>query len=253
MTQPTRRTDYTHTTDVIDQIKNVTNDSPSDAVTIQLVRSIIAHAERLGLAWRLRPATVSTPQAGTMVIVDGTTIPIKAVSLVGALSPGDRVMLLLSTPSGCHVVGFTGSASTRVIDSLIISTVGTYYNATAEALVTSASVSGFLYAGNRYEISVGTPITSATTGHVGRFRLRIGSIAGTVITQKQHTIPVGGYTEAVYFHTLYDAPSSGLASIYLTCQRVAGATSNVVVSADPTLPIVMTLKYHSSGAISRVV
>lgn len=79
----------------------------TDALTVQLSRSMISNAERLGLIWSLRPATTAAPLAdGTpRVIIDGATTAISAMSLLGFLPVGVRVMVLITPPAGNHVVG----------------------------------------------------------------------------------------------------------------------------------------------------
>lgn len=95
---------------IVDQIRSVANDKSSDATTIQLVRSIVSCADRLGLIWKLRQGTVTTAAAdGTQrVVLDGSTQPIRCMSLLGSMSVGTRVIAILSPPSGCHVIGLTG-------------------------------------------------------------------------------------------------------------------------------------------------
>jgi len=95
---------------IVDDIRNITNDSPADAATLQLVRSIVDNAERLGLVWKLRPGTITTSSSnGTpRIILDGTTQPIRCMSLLGPMMVGTRVIAVLSPPSGCHVIGLAG-------------------------------------------------------------------------------------------------------------------------------------------------
>lgn len=102
---------------LVDEIRNVTNDQPADAATLQLVRSIVANAERLGLVWKLRPGTITTSSVnGTpRVILDGTTQPIRCMSLLGPMMVGTRVVTILSPPSGCHVIGLAGLTGWKLI------------------------------------------------------------------------------------------------------------------------------------------
>lgn len=76
-----------------------------------LVRMIVDQAARLGLTWAMRPATVTaaaTATAAPKVTIDGDTIPVACTSLVGLLYPGQRVMVLLTPPSGIHAIGRLG-------------------------------------------------------------------------------------------------------------------------------------------------
>lgn len=74
----------------------------SELPTVIGAQELLAQAARLGLVWRLRPATVI---AGAMVTFDGDTTPVAAVSLIGALYPGARVMCIITPPDGTFIVG----------------------------------------------------------------------------------------------------------------------------------------------------
>lgn len=105
-----RAEEGTERASLIDEIRSITNDSPADAATVQLVRSIVWNAERLGLIWKLRPGTISTAASdgSSRVILDGTSQPIRCMSLLGPMMVGTRVVTILSPPAGCHVVGLGG-------------------------------------------------------------------------------------------------------------------------------------------------
>jgi len=105
---------------VIDQIRKITSDSPADAVTVQLVRSITENADRLGLVWKLRPGTITTsaPNGTPRVIIDGSTQPIRCMSLLGPMMVGTRVITVLSPPAGCHVIGLAGLTGWKPITLL---------------------------------------------------------------------------------------------------------------------------------------
>lgn len=95
---------------IIDQIREISSDHSADASTVQLVQSIVANAERLGLVWKMRPGTITRSGSdGTpRVILDGTTQPIRCMSLLGPMMVGTRVIAVLSPPAGCHVIGVGG-------------------------------------------------------------------------------------------------------------------------------------------------
>lgn len=73
--------------------------------------AIAEHGEQLGLVWRLRPATVGPLDTNGQVRItyDGDTVMMSAVSLIGRLPVGARVMAIMSPPSGHHIVGFLGA------------------------------------------------------------------------------------------------------------------------------------------------
>jgi hypothetical protein len=68
----------------------------------------------VALPWDLRPATVVGGTSATSplctVTVDPDASPIPAISMVGSLAPGQRVMTLRVQPEGVYVAGFAGVA-----------------------------------------------------------------------------------------------------------------------------------------------
>ena len=96
-------------------------------------KALINDAQRLGLTWDLRPATVGGTDP-LQVTVDADSVLVNATSMVGALVTSSRVYVLLIPPSGVFVVGFNGNAFTSklgVAQSLSqIGTVGTTTSAT---------------------------------------------------------------------------------------------------------------------------
>ena len=79
----------------------------------QGIATAAAMADRLGLTWQLRPATVasSTEASSTVsVLLDGDTAPIDAVSLLGGwLQVGARVMVAAVPPAANFIVGYAMS------------------------------------------------------------------------------------------------------------------------------------------------
>lgn len=71
-------------------------------------QAIIENAKRLGLQWGIVPATVqqsSLSSGFVLVIMDGDSTPIHAMSLVGPLLPGWRVMVMSVPPSANYIIG----------------------------------------------------------------------------------------------------------------------------------------------------
>lgn len=76
--------------------------SPADQAAAT-ASAIADNAERLGLIWRLRPATVID---ATTLTVDGDTEPIAWTdSLIGPAAPDQRVWVATVPPSGNYIVG----------------------------------------------------------------------------------------------------------------------------------------------------
>jgi hypothetical protein len=78
-----------------------------------IASSVLDQMDRLGLLWRLRPATVSAVDASGAVRakIDGDDEPIRVVSMVGAVGVGARVMVLTTPPAGNHIVGWANPPS----------------------------------------------------------------------------------------------------------------------------------------------
>ncbi|WP_319461212.1 hypothetical protein [Micromonospora sp. RTP1Z1] len=85
---------------------------PGLAVPVKaLAEAVLEKAIRLGLTWRLRPATVTSVAGdGTIrALHDGDTQAIRVTSMIGAVPVRSRVMVLKSPPAGNHIVGLVGS------------------------------------------------------------------------------------------------------------------------------------------------
>jgi hypothetical protein len=68
------------------------------------VQAVQENAQRLGLVWTRKRATV-TAEDPPMVVLDGDTEPIAATSMVGPLGAGQRVYVDVVPPSGNFVSG----------------------------------------------------------------------------------------------------------------------------------------------------
>ncbi|MFE9690893.1 hypothetical protein [Micromonospora sp. NPDC005806] len=85
---------------------------PGLAVPVKaLAEAVLDKAIRLGLTWRLRPATVTSVAGdGTIrALHDGDTQAIRVTSMIGAVPVRARVMVLKTPPAGNHIVGLVGS------------------------------------------------------------------------------------------------------------------------------------------------
>ncbi|WP_442929402.1 glycine-rich domain-containing protein [Micromonospora sp. WMMC273] len=82
---------------------------------IALARAVLERMQSQ-TAWALRPATIDPPDrlGRTMGTVDGDSTSVRMTSLIGRVVPGARVMVLVTPPSGHHIVGWVGAPSTSV-------------------------------------------------------------------------------------------------------------------------------------------
>lgn len=76
----------------------------------EIAAALVDRADELGLVWRLVPATVAEPGDGGLlrVVLDGDSVAIDAVTMIGRVPVGARVFTLLTPPAGTHIVGFLG-------------------------------------------------------------------------------------------------------------------------------------------------
>lgn len=71
-------------------------------------QAIQDNAKRLGLTWTLRPGTVQSYDGASgqaSVVFDNDTVAIGAVSLIGVLATGQRVMGMIVPPGGNFIIG----------------------------------------------------------------------------------------------------------------------------------------------------
>lgn len=85
---------------------------PTGVNAAVLVQQLKEQAFRLGLTWLLDQATVGVGGSGPTptVMIDGDTVPIPAVSMVGRVADGQRVFVFRIPPSGVYVVGRVGGS-----------------------------------------------------------------------------------------------------------------------------------------------
>ena len=75
-------------------------------LAVAQTEAIVENADKLGLTWGLRPATVVAADP-LLATYDGDTEPISMTSMTGALSAGERVYAIRVPPSGNYIIGRT--------------------------------------------------------------------------------------------------------------------------------------------------
>jgi len=137
------------------------------AVASTEAQSIVDNAQRLGLTWELRPATVQvTGTRSVAVLYDGDTVTITAISLVGPLIAGMRVYVIHIPPSGNFIVGFANDDRLSWLDAAAVTTTGTLVTTVAAAesdIPQLALLVPFWQAGYVYEIITQLAITVSVT------------------------------------------------------------------------------------------
>lgn len=91
---------------------------PAQDLAVAQVQAIIENAQKLGLVWVLRPATV-VGDSPILATQDGDTEPIAHTSLIGSVFADQRVWVLVVPPSGNYIVGFvdTGWLTPTLLNS----------------------------------------------------------------------------------------------------------------------------------------
>lgn len=106
-----------------------------------MAKAIVENANRLGLTWLMRRATVVTRTPGTVFITaryDGDTAAIGMVNLIGGISDGARVYVLQVPPSGNYVIG-----SDDYTDAMPPATTSYNANGTISGTTTSAAYAAY--------------------------------------------------------------------------------------------------------------
>lgn len=132
-----------------------------------------------------------------------------------------------------------------VLDTLKIDTNATYYNGTAEALVTSASVSGTMLSINRYKVKYSVPVSSgagATGPFIVRLQFRHTNLAGALLHEHQTEITVAQGTDRIAGWFYYDPAIDETATIVMTAQRAAGGVANATVIVGANRKLHMSLR-----------
>lgn len=110
------------------------------------IEALVDTFRRMGLMWRLLPATVfadntNTPSS-TRILIDGDTDPTRAISMVGQVPQGARVFVMVVPPQGNYIVGI-GSGGMRIWKSqltqadavLNLTTVATVVSGTSQTII----------------------------------------------------------------------------------------------------------------------
>lgn len=145
------------------------------------VQALVESANRLGLIWNLRPATVvALVEEQVTVVMDGDTEVVTTTSLIGPPPIDGRVMVLIVPPAGLFIIGLPGGIS--------YPRYGNFW--AGEASQTDSSAIGaeavlmntppvLYYEGRAYKFSYGGWVTASTTNTV-TFRVREDTISGTI-------------------------------------------------------------------------
>lgn len=223
-----------------------------------IAQSVAENADRLGLIWQLRLATVETITSDDIVqaVYDSDSNAIAMTSMIGQLAPEDRVWAITVPPAGNYICGLASvSAGLGSYQDAQWSDAGTLITTAAGAETAVASVTwdsepNFVFrVGRLYCIKVQVGLFASTAAStVSRLRVREGSAttSGQQIAFWQPTMTaasVGASTANSFFGLAYvrNSETANLTTkLSLTVERVAGA-ANVSLYGDSDMRASITV------------
>lgn len=203
------------------------------------VEELVRRARQMGITWRLLPArcTEATAQVATRVVVDGDTggVPIPATSLIGAIPPQARVMVLLTGEGGIYVIGWYGEPQRPIIERIkTAEETADSPGFTAETVV--MSVTARLEAGWTCWITADVGWGSSASGDRIIARLVEDDINGTRLKQGNIDIAVSsGVPWPWYGAVRYRAQATGTKTFVLTGAQASGG-GTCRLEASPSAP-----------------
>lgn len=219
----------------------------SQTVSIATVDELIAQANRLGLTWGLRPATVvDTFSSGgpynPRILMDGDTpdTTMLGVSLIGGLAVHMRVMVMFVPPMGYYIIGIIST------DDIARVEVGGFANHATGITSTETVLETFIQftalPGAAYRVDLGGWLLSLDTVFT-TFRFRKTSTAGQIIASTG-SIPGVGLGTAPLYYAGYFVNNSGVSiteNIVLTAATGGGGGSTW--GADAGRPRYASIQY----------
>jgi hypothetical protein len=201
-------------------------------VSLSSVSELRDQAQRLGLVWVLRPATVAeTTGAFTAWVpridLDGdldTSAGITAVSFIGGLAVGMRVMVVFIPPTGYYIVGTINPVQTQRYEIGAFTSHATTITTTETVMETFTAFS--VLPGAAYRVEVGNGLLAATTAFT-RFRLRKTNTAGQTLTASA-SFPGIGLAIAPMYYVGYFRNNTGApitTNLVLTAVTLSGTST----------------------------
>lgn len=200
--------------------------------------AIKENADRLGLTWRMRPATVASSNKsaygnpaieGVPVIYDGDSAVLQAVSLIGLTPTGTRVMCIQIPPQGNYIVGvINGSVPRNLIFQQQVFASGSLALTTTPTNIPGASVSVDIKGSWAYEVNAifhaGCSL-AANSVVVGQLVLPDSTVPGNVAIGISPT-ELWGFTIAQNWYGTMDSQSGSSTFQLQAWKTVAAGTFN---------------------------
>lgn len=146
------------------------------------VEALVETFRRMGLMWRLLPATVfaadtNTPSS-TKITIDGDTEPTRAISMVGQVPQGARVFVMVVPPQGNYIVGI-GTGGMRIWKSQLTQADAVLNLTTIPTVVSGTSQTIVVPPGATFEADIAVDFEKfgANTATVGVAQLYVDGVA----------------------------------------------------------------------------
>jgi hypothetical protein len=188
------------------------------------ILAVQENSRRLGLTWQLAIGTVSTADPIT-VTLDGDTEAIGMVSMIGAVTVGQRVYVDVVPPSGNFICGV--AALVPAVGS-VVSYVAARADAgpvTVEVPVFTAPAYTFL-AGQVYRATWYGDTSSSASNATALYRVRPGTVAGTIVNVSAYQMAVtAGFSQwcGAAWHFAFTVDTT--VSMLLTLQGFGGTVT----------------------------
>lgn len=146
------------------------------------IEALVETFRRMGLMWRLLPATVYTDDSNTpsstQIILDGDTEPTRAISMVGQVPQGARVFVMVVPPQGNYIVGIS-TGGMRIWKSQLTQANGVLNLTTTPTIVAGTSQTIIVPPGATFEADIAVDFEKfgANTTTVGVAQLYVDGVA----------------------------------------------------------------------------
>lgn len=221
-------------------------------------QAVVNDAKRLGLTWTITLATV-TNTSPVEAVVDGDSVAIGMVSMVGFLSPDQRVYVIQVPPSGNFIVGFVSPARSYYGIGNQTGNLGT--TAPEAAIILSAwaqEPSVVIHPNQIVKATVNIVLFQSTsTNTVAAVRIRKGSVtvSGTLLCRwacqlvTQASLNANSFTLIGYFKNTTGSVVPTPLSVTL---ELAGGAPAVSVYSDSQFPLIVEVSPHSTVGVDPV-
>jgi hypothetical protein len=192
------------------------------------IEALVDTFRRMGLMWRLLPATVfaadtNTPSS-TQITIDGDTEPTRGISLLGLLPQGARVFVMVVPPQGNYIVGRSGRAS--IVNENGVGAAGVADATSSAAYANLLGTSSFAFtkqdAASRLKVTIHAGGFVSVAGTKPMYGVLLGATDYDVVSQTINTI--NAHTNVSGFSYL-SGVAAGAYTVQGRWRRAAGAGS----------------------------